>query len=525
MDRILVVDDSPVVCAVLRNWLEAAGYEVATASDASAVEVALASSPSLLLLDLLLPDLDGLELCRRLKEDEETARLPVVILTSAGSSENRIRCLELGAEDFLTKPVDHEELLARARSLLRARRLSDRLLISTLELDKLGAFAERFAGQPIADWGAVEVATSIAHHVLGPVQDSANHPRMVWAGLKVRRRMLGVAWSQREDAWRQENTAFDESVLEQALRPFERQDGEVISRTPMPSSLCELLHLPATPPPRNFVALRLSTKAVLAADYPWEVGVYEMPLLRAVLRHWAVFERIRFEARQTEKAFFATMEALALAAEFYDGETARHVRRVGAYARLVAEALGADRSFVKWISKSAPMHDVGKITVPIELVRKPGRLTDEERRAMQTHALNGSRLLANYPQLEMARNIAAFHHENVDGSGYPEGRRDEEVPLEARIVRIVDVYDALRTARPYKPAYPHATSLAVLRHGDEAIHTGCFDARVLEAFLDRHRDMERIHEELTVTIDSSLARPPDEDDETMAPEGDKGGTT
>jgi HD-GYP domain-containing protein (c-di-GMP phosphodiesterase class II) len=235
--------------------------------------------------------------------------------------------------------------------------------------------------------------------------------------------------------------------------------------------------------------------AIVVAGYPWEVGAYEIPLLRALTRHWAVFERIRFEAIQAEQAFFTTMEALALAAEFYDTETARHISRVSAYATELAQAVGCDAGFVKWLARSSQMHDVGKITIPIELIRKASPLSPEDRHLLVHHTVNGARLLGDLKPLAMARAIALSHHENFDGSGYPQGLRGDEIPIEARIVRIADVYDALRTERPYKHAFGHQQTLDVLREGDGRVEPAHFDPRLLQVFLGLEREMARIYDE------------------------------
>jgi len=495
MDRILIIEDSGVVSAMLAGWLRTAGYTPVIAASATAGFAELAEeSPSLILLDLMLPDLSGIEVCRRLKGSEDTTRIPVVVLTAAGSSDNRIRCLELGAEDFLTKPVAHEELLARVRSLLKAKHLSDLLLLSFMEMDRLGTFAETLTSQNIADWSAFEVANTMARHLLGLGTDVENHPRLAWAGQIVRERMLGAIWYYERGLWMQETMAFQAPRLAELMRPFDKGNGQFISKSPAPQELADLLHFPSSVPADNFVALWHGAAAVLTASYPWEVGAYELPLLRAVMRHWAVFERLRYEARQSEQAFFCTMEALALAAEFHDSETARHIRRVSQYSALLARTLGHAPRFLKWISRSAAMHDVGKITTPIELLRKPGALTEEEQVTMRRHTVNGALLLGDLPPLAMARNIARHHHENHDGTGYPDGLVGSDIPIEARIVKVADVYDALRTARPYKPAFPHDRATATMRAGDAKVTPSHFDPGVFEAFLDLHREFARVYE-------------------------------
>lgn len=493
MDRILVVDDSQVVLSLLVTWLAEAGYEAVTAATAAAaLASAAASPPDLVILDLLLPDADGLSVCARLRRSEATARVPVVVMTSAAGGEARIASLDAGAEDFLAKPVVREELLARVRSLLRAKHLSDRLLVSYYELDRVGRFAETFASQRISDWSSLEVANSMARHLLGSEPRMPDHPRLAWAGQEMRNWILGSVWYYDDEQWVQESAQVQVARLREALAPFERGDGQYLCKEPPPRSLCDLLGVPPRFAASNLVGLWRRSSVIFAASYPWEVGHYEVPLLRSLVRHWAVFERIRYEAGMAEQAFFATMEALALAAEFYDRGTASHIRRVSAYSRVLAEALGCEPQAVKWITTSALMHDVGKITVPVELLQKSEPLSDAEWRLLRRHTTSGAELLGALPPLETARNIALYHHENHDGSGYPHGLAGGDIPLEARIVRVADVYDALRSARPYKRAYSHAEAVAVVRHGDEKVTPGQFDPRVREAFLDLERESARI---------------------------------
>jgi|YNPBryunderm2012_1023409.scaffolds.fasta_scaffold07022_2 response regulator RpfG family c-di-GMP phosphodiesterase len=496
MERILIVDDSPVVVATLQGWLEHHGFEVVTAASGAEALARASSLPDLVLLDLTLPDLTGVEVLERLRRDEALSRIPVVVLTASTARNDRITCLERGAEDFLSKPVDEAELVARVRSLLRSKRLSDRLLRSFLELDRLGEFAESFTAQSLADWKAAEVASGMARHLLGGSPHATNHPRYAWAGQTVKRRIVGAAWQFDDDVWQQRATFFSTQELHGALAPFGRGAGQYVSKTPMPQPLAQLLRFPTDPVPGNFVGLWWEEGVVITAGYPWEVGAWDFPLLRATVRSWRVFERLRYEARQAEQAFFRTLEALALAAEFYEPDTAAHVRRVGAFSRELARALGCEGHFVKWIARSAQVHDLGKMTIPLALVLKHGELTPAEQTLMRRHTVNGARLLAGGPHLEMARRIARSHHENHDGSGYPDGLRGGDIPLEARIVRVVDVYDALRAHRPYKAALSHEQALRTMRHGDARVRPTFWDPAVFEAFCDLHRSIAALHGDL-----------------------------
>ena len=177
-----------------------------------------------------------------------------------------------------------------------------------------------------------------------------------------------------------------------------------------------------------------------------------------------------------------TARRLAAAVEARDHETAEHIERVGAFSALVAEWLGLADEHCELIRRASTLHDVGKIGVPDGILLKPGPLTAHERAAMERHAEIGHEILAGsgHELLELAATIAWTHHERVDGTGYPRGLAGDEIPLEGRIVAVVDVYDALTSDRPYRAALTPAEALAVLRQG----RATSFDPEVLDAFLD-----------------------------------------
>jgi putative two-component system response regulator len=177
-----------------------------------------------------------------------------------------------------------------------------------------------------------------------------------------------------------------------------------------------------------------------------------------------------------------TARRLAAAVEARDHETAAHIERVGDYSALVARQLGLPDELCELIRRASTLHDVGKIGVADGILLKPGPLTPGERREMEKHAKIGHDILAGseLDLLELAATIAATHHERVDGTGYPLGLEGDEIPLEGRIVAVVDVYDALTSDRPYRGALDHAEAVSLLREGRGLQ----FDPLVVDAFLD-----------------------------------------
>ncbi|MBT0962058.1 HD domain-containing phosphohydrolase [Denitromonas iodatirespirans] len=178
-----------------------------------------------------------------------------------------------------------------------------------------------------------------------------------------------------------------------------------------------------------------------------------------------------------------TVTRLARAAEFRDPETGAHILRMAHYSALISRQQGLDGEFTDRLLHAAPMHDVGKLGIPDHILMKPGRLTPDEFDQMKRHPLIGHDILkgSTSPVIQMAAVIALTHHEKFDGSGYPHGTAGDAIPLEGRIVAVADVFDALTSARPYKPAWSLDDAAALLREGRDR-H---FDARCVDALFAR----------------------------------------
>jgi putative two-component system response regulator len=192
-------------------------------------------------------------------------------------------------------------------------------------------------------------------------------------------------------------------------------------------------------------------------------------------------QRITDYARELEETQIETLERLARAGEFRDDDTGHHTRRVGETTALLARRLGFSSDRVRWLQQAARLHDVGKIGISDRILLKAGPLSDEEVGIMRAHAMIGAELLQGGQSelFQMAQRIAASHHEHWDGNGYPQGLRGEEIPLEARIVALADVFDALTHDRPYKAAW--TVDAAVSEIGQQSGRR--FDPGVVEEFL------------------------------------------
>lgn len=319
--NVLVVDDVPDNIEVLR-WVLLTDYRVMAATNGSkALKIAQSNpKPDLILLDIMMPDLDGYEVCRRLKSDPRTSKIPIIFLTTLGETENEKKGFELGAVDYIHKPIKPPIVQARVRTQLEI---------------------------------------------------------------------------------------YDQS----------RQ------------------------------------------------------LYKKVQKHTEELHETRLEITQR----------LGRAAEFKDNETGLHVIRMSHYARLIAEALRVNEEWADLIFHAAPMHDVGKIGIPDKILLKPGKLDSEEWEIMKKHSAMGGEILSGGTSdlMKMSESIALTHHEKWDGTGYPEGLKGEDIPLEGRIVAVADVFDALTSERPYKKAWTVEKSVALIEK-ESGKH---FDPQVAEAFL------------------------------------------
>jgi len=207
--------------------------------------------------------------------------------------------------------------------------------------------------------------------------------------------------------------------------------------------------------------------------------------------------------RELQEAYLDTIHRLVLAAEYKDEDTGDHIVRMSRYSALIAKKLCLPAEEVQNLLYASPMHDIGKIGIPDSILMKPGKLTEEEFETIKTHPAIGEKILADSKAavLKVAGQIALSHHEKWNGRGYPQGLAGDNIPLTARIVGLVDVFDALTSKRPYKDPFPVEVALDIIKK-DRGEH---FDPDVVDVFLENIDEILKIKAEVVSAEDVSLS--------------------
>jgi putative two-component system response regulator len=346
--KILIVDDEEMNVVLLEDLLQDEGYETVTARNGEeAVNIAMKDLPDIILMDIMMPKMNGIEATNILKSNEKTKNIPVLMLTALSDSKSKKAAVEAGAVDFITKPINIEDVLTTINLYLKRKDFTIYKKDYSIKLEK---------------------------------------------DLEIKNKELEKAY----------------------------------------------------------------------------VKVKSLSL--------------------------ETLELLARTAEYRDDITGKHTKRVGKIAKLIAEKISNDDNFVESIEYAAALHDIGKVGIPDKILLKPGKLLPEEFEKMKEHTIIGKKILENSKSemIKMAAEIAYNHHEWWNGNGYPRGIKEKNIPLEARITAIADVFDALSSKRQYKPAFSYEKSFEIIK-SEVGTH---FQPEIFDIFQKRYDEIIDLKEQM-----------------------------
>lgn len=505
---ILIVDDNPTNRALCKGCLTGEGYRIREAVDGlSAIAEVEKEAPDVIVMDVMMPGMDGYECTRRLKRNIETQSIPIIIVSACTDGTDVVAGLEAGADEYITKPYRTAELALRVRSMVKLRREQGDLLRSyqlraeqihvlMLLLDFCRAIGSAVDLDEILDQIVMAVANVTCCRRVSIMLPDAERRHLMIA------KSIGI-----DDETAAEFTVpIGEAIAGTVFAEHRRIVVNTREQSDVPSSRYDSLFFASVPLLSVPLGGEGETIGVLNATEriggrPFEQRELEYIELITQMAGNALHGGGAREARDTARD--SIMVALARLAEHRDEDAAGHVERVTRYSQVLAEELRSteqfssviNEQFLQCLTRSVPLHDIGKVAIPDCILRKPGRLTVEEMSIMQTHAKIGAETLRTVIDrthgsrfLEMAQDIIQAHHEWYDGSGYPTGLQGDAIPLSARIVALADVYEALTTKRVYKEAVGHDKAVAIVLESSGTQ----FDPRIVDAFSRREKEFAKL---------------------------------
>lgn len=429
---ILVVDDQPQNIELLEAHLVPQGYEILKAEDGeSALKTIVENTVDLVLLDVMMPKIDGFEVCRRIKGDERFRNIPVVMITALSAKEDRIKGIEAGAEDFISKPIDRGEVLARVRMLLKMKTLNDRLNHAYEEINNMMNFGEASiqSFDPL-NFIFLTKVDNIVHQIIRKAADAFDKPQLVIVGVPDERQAW--QWYQYEYVFHALNRTLLTVDIRQCLG--EEGNSRIVYYNENDQDQSELQSVVKTLASMSIAVSNMAcylseSLCIFAVNYGRDVTPYDASVLNSFAMQSLFMKSLSGQLRETESAFEYTVYALARASEANDEDTGNHILRVGDYSAVIAEGLGMPVKIVEAMRVQATLHDVGKIHIHPDILKKPGKLTTEEWVEMKKHTVYGATIIGINQKLIIANKIASFHHERWDGGGYPQGLKGEQIPI------------------------------------------------------------------------------------------------
>ena len=480
-EKILIVDDEEHIRRLCAEILRRRSYHCVTlASSRAAIEMARSESFDVILADISLPEMDGLALVQAVRDTQK--EIAAVIMTGYGTLDNAIQAIRLGAQGFVIKPFSQQELVQSIEDALEKHRLLrenmrlkmfvplfelNKTMLSELHLQALLDTVARVAMRETRSDGAAVMLKDDTTGLLEPRSTILPDGEVRGDLFHSLREPLGQWISERKSPL----IMMQQGPAVEGLKALLTESG-----------LSSLVVMPFIAKERVIGALALGMKSGGAVYNPVDLELVSILCGQATIaiENAKMFELVRAKNLELKNFYFETVSALAQAIEAKDNYTGGHGDRLSDLAVGIAERLGmADHEKV-WLRYAAALHDIGKIGIKETILTKQGKLTPEEYDEMKTHPAKGAEILREVKFLAPVVPIVYHHQEQFDGRGYPDGLAGEAIPIGARIVAVLDAFDAMTTNRPYRRGLPLDVALKELRR-----YSGVqFDPRVVEAFIE-----------------------------------------
>ncbi|MCU7922308.1 MAG: GAF domain-containing protein [Candidatus Thiodiazotropha sp. (ex Dulcina madagascariensis)] len=476
--EIMVVDDTPESLKLLADLLISEGYRVRpTKAPRLALASAFDNPPTLILLDIKMPEMDGFEMCQRLKQDKRTAEVPVIFISALQEMRDQVRGFEVGGVDYISKPIQREEVLARVSAHLQLHMMQQHLAAlveektQQLQLDeqrfealyRLSQMGEA-SEEELATY-ALETAVSMTDSEVGYLHFmNANQKHIdlyLWSEETIERRTAEPSshlplseariWA---DCIRTKRPAIHNNHPD-----LENKNGLPEGHFPLQRHMS----VPIVDKEKIVAIIGVGDK-----PHPYsEDDARQLSLFGGSM--WTIIFGHRKDAL-LKKSLMQTIQAFAMTLEQRDPYTAGHQRRVADLSCAIARELGLEQDMIEGIGMGGIIHDLGKISVPAEILNRPGKLSEPELAIIKLHPEVGYQILKDidfpWPVVDMIHQ----HHERIDGSGYPYGLKGDEISFEARIMAVADVVEAMATDRPYRAGLGLDAALEELKRGRGKIY-------------------------------------------------------
>jgi len=495
-EKILVVDDDEKNRTLLHDILTLQ-YSVKTARNGQEALEALSSEQfHLVVMDIKMPVMDGLEACSIIKSIP--GYMPVILITGLRDTEHKIKGISAGADEYLGKPFNTFELLARVGNLIERKRLFDKMEQVIKDIDTLASYSqEEMQRYDAEQFSFPQSVPKLFERFLYDPQDTIK-----WGNEYFITISPSYLKTDNQLFWKEKKELKQKAILLPEKIWDYLPAGKLIIQSSDDKDIKELMEnslrvvLSRSFDFKNLFAYVENKMGIVAVNFEGIETRFHAILFKEIALIINFFRTISIQIKEINDAFKYMISALSRAAEAHDDETGNHIIRVNEYSKLIAEQLGLDRKMIDILYYSAQMHDVGKIMVPSEIIRKPAPLTKEEFEIIKTHTIHGVKILGSSSRLSVAREVALYHHEKYDGSGYPSGIKGENIPITGRIVMLADIYDALRSKRPYKRPFTHPEAVACIVNGDGRTSPGQFDPFIFSFFKRKAHLFEEIWETL-----------------------------